>query len=73
MLLAQGSLERLASDCVGFVRSEHRADLTRFLAEALEKQTPAELKGHLNRQKPEIIMQSAAAVAFLEYAFKRLD
>ena len=71
--LANGSLERLASDCTGFVAAEHKTDLRRFLAAALEALSPAELKGHINRRKPEIRFKSSEAKAFFEYALQRLD
>lgn len=68
-----GSLERLASDCAGFVRPEHKASLRRYLADALREQTPAELKGQINTQKADIRFKSADAKAFFEYALQRLD
>lgn len=71
--LANGSPDRLAADCTGFVWPEHRADLRAFLAAALEELSPAELKGQINRQKPDVRFKSDAAKAFFEHVLQHLD
>jgi hypothetical protein len=63
-LVERPTMDELARDCLGFVPPEEYRDLAAFIATALERQTPAELKGHLNRQKNGIIMNSKSALAF---------
>lgn len=72
LFLAQSSVERLAADCVEFVRQDHKADLIEFLPAELAAQTASELKGAINRQKPEIRLSSSDAKTFLEHALQRL-
>lgn len=72
LYLAQGSVERLAADCVEFVRKDHKADLREFLRTELEARTASEMKGAINRQKPDIRLSSSDAKAFLENALQRL-
>ena len=72
LYLAQDSLERLASDCVEHVRRDHRAGLREFLHSELQERTAAELKGEINRQKPDIRLSSADAKTFLENALRLL-
>lgn len=70
--LAQDSIERLASDCVEHVQRDHRTDLREFLRSAVQEQTAAELKGEINRLKPDIRLSSADAKIFLEHALRLL-
>ena len=72
LYLAQGSVERLAADCVEFVRQDHKADLREFLRSELQARTSSELKGAINREKPDIRLSSADAKTFLENALQRL-
>ncbi|SHF60928.1 hypothetical protein SAMN02745157_2534 [Kaistia soli DSM 19436] len=73
LYLAQGSVERLAANCISFVRQEHRADLREFLRIELAVRTASELKGVIKRQKPDIFFSSSAARTFLENVYQRLD
>ena len=73
LYLAQGSVERLASDCVEFVRQDHKADLREFLRNELEARTASELKGAINRQKTDIHLSSSDVKAFLENVLLRLS
>ncbi|WP_132093242.1 hypothetical protein [Caulobacter sp. BK020] len=72
LYLAQGSVERLAADCVEFVRQDHKADLLEFLRNELEARTASEMKGAINRQKPDIRLSSSNAKTFLENVLLRL-
>lgn len=72
LYLAQGNVERLAADCVEFVRQDHKADLREFLRTELAARTASELKGAINRQKPDIRLSSSDARSFLENAVHRL-
>jgi len=72
LYLAQGSVERLAADCVEFVRQDHKADLREFLRGELGERTASELKGAINRQKPDIRLSSSDVKIFLENALQHL-
>jgi hypothetical protein len=72
LYLAQGSVERLAADCVEFVRQDNKADLREFLRSELQARTASELKRAINREKPDTRLSSANARTFLENALQRL-
>jgi hypothetical protein len=72
LYLAQGNVERLAADCVEFVRQDHKTDLREFLRTELAARTASELKGAVNRQRPDIRLSSSDAKTFLENALQRL-
>ena len=72
LYLAQGNVQRLAADCVEFVQQDHKIDLREFLSIELAVRTASELKGVVNRQKPDIRLSSSDAKTFLENALQRL-
>lgn len=63
----------LAQNVIALLSPSERAALHQYLAGALERLTPSELKGELNRATPDWRFSSKSADAFLRVMFKQLE
>lgn len=63
----------LARNVIALMSKSERAALMTYLASALDRFSPSELKGKLNRATTDLRFTSKGADAFLRAAFSQLD
>ena len=71
--LSADNVDELAEHSLDCLTPGERAALRAYLADALTKFTPAELKGQLNRSTSHLRFDSRGADRFLRALFVRLD
>src|SRR5262245_31229128 len=58
LMFAEGSMEKLVENCIGFMPNHLKHDLRTYLSHQLQTKVAAELKGILNREKRAIVFNS---------------
>jgi hypothetical protein len=70
--ISGGTLDGLASYCLGLLSEADRESLAPYLHQLLEENSAAELKGLMKRVSPAIGFKGRAAVEFLQAIAQRL-